>query len=34
MWLALRAGGSVCGSTLTVLVEPGTWLVRKARQDF
>jgi hypothetical protein len=23
-----------CGSTLTVLVEPGTWLVRKARRDF
>jgi hypothetical protein len=31
---ALRAGFSFCGSTLTVLAEPGTWLVRKARRDF
>jgi hypothetical protein len=33
MSLALRAGGSVCGSTLTVLVEPKTWLVRILRRD-
>jgi len=31
---ALRAGFSFCVSTLTVLAEPGTWLVRKARRDF
>ena len=31
--LALRAGGLVCGSTLTVLVEPKTWLVRILRRD-
>jgi hypothetical protein len=33
MTLALRAGGSVCGSTLTVLGEPKTWLVRILRRD-
>jgi hypothetical protein len=27
-------GFSFCGSTLTVLGEPGTGLVRKARRDF
>jgi len=33
MSLALRAGGSVCGSTVTVLGEPKTWLVRILRRD-
>jgi hypothetical protein len=32
MWCFARV--FFCGSTLTVLAEPGTWLVRKARQDF
>jgi hypothetical protein len=30
---ALRAGFSFCGSTWTGAVEPGTWLVRKARRE-
>jgi hypothetical protein len=31
---ALSRGFFFCGSTWTVLVEPGAWLVRKARRDF
>jgi hypothetical protein len=31
--LALRAGGSVCGYTLTGASEPKTWLVRLLRRD-